>query len=339
MEALITVVIPVYNVEKYLNRCVETVRNQTYKNLEIILVDDGSTDESGKLCDEYAASDSRISVIHKENGGLSSARNEGIEHANGQYIGFIDSDDWIAPNMFEDLLSLLLRYDCDISVCGIKRVEKYEETVAEKFDFENVTLYTSKEYQKKILKVGTQDSNHYAVNKLYKLEKMKNVRYPIGLIDEDVEGTFLAVIEASKIIVTDSVGYFYWINPNSITTQRFDKKQLDFLTICDRVFDIAKEKCDADIKADAQIFRYRADLAMLSRMAISDFSKEYKPFAMADAKKMAQELRKHKKILWKSQMPVSRKVLMLLFCINENIAIKMIHRVKRVINQRRKSVV
>ena len=336
---LISVVIPVYNVEKYLERCLESIQNQSYCELEIILVDDGSTDSSGRMCDAYAKNDERITVIHKENGGLSSARNAGIEQAHGTYIGFVDSDDWIDTDMYANLIKLLEMHKCDIAVCGIKRVEKYERLDGTAFDFEHVTIYTSKEYQKKILKVGTQDSNHYAWNKLYKLEKMKDVRYPVGLIDEDVEGTFLAVLMADKIVVSDSIGYYYWMNPASITTQLFNKNQLDFLTICDRVYKISKERCDLEIQRDAEVFRYRADLAMLSRMAISDIAEDYKEAVAKDTREMAENLRKHCNILLKAEMPFSRKLLMILFCVNEKMTFRMIRFIRKVINQRRKGVV
>ena len=112
---MISIIIPVYKTEPYLRKCVDSVLAQTYTNLEVILVDDGSPDDCGKICDEYAAKDSRVKVIHKENGGLSSARNCGLDVATGKYIGFVDSDDWIDPDMYETLLGLLLRYDADIA--------------------------------------------------------------------------------------------------------------------------------------------------------------------------------------------------------------------------------
>ena len=115
----ISVIVPVYKVEKYLDRCVESIVNQTYKNLEIILVDDGSPDNCPVMCDEWAEKDERIRVIHKENGGLADARNAGMNIATGDYIGFVDSDDWIEPNMYEVLLKNALKYDADISRCGL----------------------------------------------------------------------------------------------------------------------------------------------------------------------------------------------------------------------------
>ena len=117
-QALISVIIPVYKVEKYLDRCLESIVNQTYKNLEIILIDDGSPDNCPAICDEYAQKDSRIKVIHKANGGVSSARNKGIDVATGDYIGFVDSDDWIEPDMYETLIKNAEQYNSDISRCS-----------------------------------------------------------------------------------------------------------------------------------------------------------------------------------------------------------------------------
>ena len=117
MNPMISVIVPIYNVEKYLARCVDSIVNQTYKNLEIILVDDGSPDRCPQMCDDYADKDSRNKVIHKKNGGLSDARNAGMAVATGEYISFIDSDDWIETSMFELLLNNIFQYDCEIS-CG-----------------------------------------------------------------------------------------------------------------------------------------------------------------------------------------------------------------------------
>ena len=123
MKELISIIVPVYNVEQYLDDCLISIINQTYKNIEIILIDDGSTDKSGKICDEYAKKDSRIIVIHKENGGVSSARNAGLRIAKGAYIGFVDPDDWIAEDMYEVLYSNAKKYDADVSVCKYKIVK------------------------------------------------------------------------------------------------------------------------------------------------------------------------------------------------------------------------
>lgn len=122
MSAKISIIVPVYNIEKYIVRCIESILNQTYSNLEIILVDDGSTDSSGGICDEYAKKDDRIVVIHKVNGGLSDARNAGLKVVTGDYIGYVDGDDWIDSTMYEDMLSVMEAKDIKLSICRYKKV-------------------------------------------------------------------------------------------------------------------------------------------------------------------------------------------------------------------------
>ena len=137
---LISVIVPIYNVEKYLDRCVDSIINQTYKNLEIILVDDGSPDNCPQMCDDYAKKDSRIKVVHKENGGLSDARNVGMEVATGEYVSFIDSDDYISLDFYETLLETIVDNDSDIVECGV--VKFYEDNSFDKYsDDLKVTNY------------------------------------------------------------------------------------------------------------------------------------------------------------------------------------------------------
>lgn len=321
----ISIIVPVYKVEKYLDRCVQSILEQTFTDFELILVDDGSPDNCPKMCDQWASRDERIRVIHKENGGLSSARNAGLDIASGRYIGFVDSDDWIFPYMYEVLFSLIKKNDYDISICGITRAVGDRVSINYQQDLE--CIYTQEEYLKKILKVNTQDSNHYAWNKLYKYEVMKNVRYPEGLIDEDVEGTFLAVLNANKIIEVKRICYVYWINPNSITTSLFNEKQLDYLTICDRIVSVAKERCDSDIVEHAIKFRYRADFGLLCKLAISDISID---FDKKECKrKLLRSLRSHYWILLKDTIPLSRKLMMSVMCINYTVGeilLKVIYR-------------
>ena len=129
-EKLLSVIVPVYKVEPYLRRCVDSIRNQTYKNLQIILVDDGSPDRCGEICDEYAEMDARIIAVHQKNGGASAARNKGLQHADGDYVAFVDSDDWIAPMMYETLAGMIEKNDLDMARCGIiEKDRKGEERV------------------------------------------------------------------------------------------------------------------------------------------------------------------------------------------------------------------
>lgn len=217
MEPLISVIIPVYNVEKYLVRCVTSVCNQSYGKLEIILVDDGSPDECGMICDRLAENDERIRVVHKENGGLSSARNAGIEIAQGEYLFFLDSDDYISNDCIRYLFELLVRGDSDIAVGN------YLVTSEDNVDFskKNRMPITERNY-----------SNVEAINqlfssvtvkmvtawmKLYKRELFDEIRFPEGLLHEDEATTYQVYYRSKKIAVSDKFVYAYYSNPESIT--------------------------------------------------------------------------------------------------------------------------
>lgn len=229
MQELISVIVPVYNVENYLGNCVDSILNQTYKNLEIILIDDGSTDTSGKICDNYSHKNSNITVIHKKNGGLSDARNSGIDIANGKYISFIDSDDSIDECYFETLYGLIKNYDCDMSLVFFKRV--YEDGTDKDCNneyyyekcFSNVELF------RKYYESETGPNVIIACNKLYKKSLFDNIRFPFGKLNED-EGTIYKVIFATdKIAVSNKKLYFYLQRNNSIMNSKFTKKNLDAL--------------------------------------------------------------------------------------------------------------
>lgn len=213
MEELISVIVPVYNVEKYIKKCIESIINQTYNNLEIILVDDGSTDKSGKICDEYAMVDKRISVIHKENGGLSDARNCGIDVAKGKYIAFVDSDDFIDLKMYEILYNNLVKNNADISICKPYLFEKYNEVVEAK-EAEVVTVWEKKDFYTKMY--DDYLMTVVAWNKLYKREIFENIRYPKGKKIEDAAIIHYVLEKCEKIALTNLELYFYYQRDDSI---------------------------------------------------------------------------------------------------------------------------
>lgn len=223
---LITVIVPVYNVEKYFKQCLDSIINQTYKNLEIILINDGSPDNCGKICDEYAKKDNRIKVIHKENGGLSSARNAGLDIATGEYISFIDSDDCVAENFIETLYKLCIENNCDISECDFL---KFENNVVTQAKIAEIQCYTSNEIQHKIY------SEEYVKtivvwNKLYKRYLYKGLRFPVGKINEDEFITYKVLYNCkNNIAVTNEQLYYYRYNAQSIMGRKFNEKRLDAL--------------------------------------------------------------------------------------------------------------
>lgn len=221
---LISVIVPVYKVEEYLARCVDSILGQTYRNLEILLVDDGSPDRCGVMCDEYGSRDSRIRVIHKENGGLSSARNAAIDVARGEYIGFVDSDDWIEPETYEALLDMALteqvklvcggRYDVSsktgekiVGLCPPKReVISGEELCGRIFLWDNV--------------------DSAAWDKLYHRSLFREIRYPLGRICEDLPTTYRIALDAGRVGMLAKPLYNYYHRPGSITASGFTPKNL-----------------------------------------------------------------------------------------------------------------
>lgn len=221
MNALISIIIPIYKVEAYLNECIASVVNQTYKNLEIILVDDGSPDRCPDMCDEWAKKDERIKVIHKANGGLSDARNAGLKVARGQYIGFVDSDDWISSNMYERLLEVIEEEKADICACSL---------ITEILD-QSSPLYLKSIIgtAKQILPLIYQDTKYMvcAVNKLYRKECWINFEFPKGKLCEDAFTAYYLVDQAGKIVQIRDPLYHYRIRENSIMTSTFSNKRMD----------------------------------------------------------------------------------------------------------------
>ena len=226
---MLSVVIPIYNVEKYLKRCIDSVISQTYKNIEIILVDDGSPDKCGEICDLYALKDKRIKVIHKENGGLSDARNIGTKAANGKYIAFIDSDDYISSDYFEYLYSLLIKTGADISVC---RMIKTEEDVAN-FGVDNSKLQeqvlSGIEACRRLFFDDLYITLVTACGKLYNSEIVKKYPFPKGRKHEDEATTCKFYYESQKVVIGNKRLYAYYQNPTSITHSQGDKLNEDII--------------------------------------------------------------------------------------------------------------
>lgn len=320
-EPLISIIVPVYKVEKYLNKCVKSIINQTYSNLEIILVDDGSPDNCGKMCDDYAKKDKRIKVIHKKNGGLSDARNKGIEIATGDYIGFVDSDDWINPDMYKILYELLIKYNADISCCNLVRTVEDIKIEEKKIE---VKTFSKEEYLKKYFKINSQDCVYYAWNKLYKKSIIDKEQYPVGLTSEDVVGTYKALLKTEKIVETNRVLYYYRYNPNSITG-KFSDKDFDLLKIWDEVVKLS-EKCSKENLDYAILNRKRINFTLLTRIAFNFSISEIKK--MDVVKKLLFELKKDEKYLLKAPIVKGRKILIFFFCRNYYLTARFLRFVK-----------
>lgn len=213
MNTLISVIVPVYKVENYLNRCIDSILNQTYRNLEVILVDDGSPDNCPSICEEYAKKDNRIKVIHQENGGLSSARNTGLTVASGELITFVDSDDWVANDMYQILYDTMTSQDADIVECNYFAVN--EKTSEKSVPVKENLIY----YNDDGLKALFLDKNikSYVWNKLYKRNTIGDTTFPVGRSYEDTYTTYKFFSKAKKIVSINQPLYFYNIRSGSIS--------------------------------------------------------------------------------------------------------------------------
>lgn len=221
---MISVIIPVYNVEPYLRQCVDSVAGQTYRDLQIILVDDGSTDGSGKICDEYAERDLRVQVLHKKNGGLSEARNAGMSFAAGEYISFVDSDDYIHPQMMELFLKFAQENDADMVTCRYERDD--EDSFSRNIDLDSVDpeFFDGKnDFDNIIIR-----SNVVACCRLYKKKVLEGFSYPVGKLHED-EYIHRILFKCQKVVCLKEKLYFYRVRENSITGVFSEKRVYDGL--------------------------------------------------------------------------------------------------------------
>lgn len=265
---LVSVIIPVYNVEAYLRCCIDSVLSQSYKNLEVILVDDGSTDSSGKICDNYAALYACVSVYHKENEGLSEARNYGLAKAHGDYINFLDSDDWMEPGMYESLLALICQYDADVAVCnyfvhegGEVRLNKHHNE--DKF----VRLLSSVDAVRTMLSFG--DFGYMVNTKLYKRKVLNDLSFLKGLLFEDILHTSLAMLNASKVVYTSEPLFNYRVRSNSLSHGNL-KNLYDAVKVRDMRYEILSKSHPELISYLRQ--EYKSSLLFIINKLVTDYS-------------------------------------------------------------------
>ena len=228
-KPLISIVVPIYNVEKYLERCLDSILTQNYQNVQIILVNDGATDDSGLICDRYLKLDNRIEVIHKTNGGLSDARNYGIDRARGEYITFIDSDDYVDSEYISYLYDCISNNQCDISVCSYSVVKNGKITDIGS-SFSNCVLTPDQAISRMLCDEGFTVS---ACAKMYRRALFDDVRYPVGKLCEDNGTTYKLFLKANSVFYGKNSHYYYCVRSNSIMTSVFNWKKLDLIELTD----------------------------------------------------------------------------------------------------------
>lgn len=277
---LISVIVPVYKVEKYLNRCIDSIIKQTYHNLEIILVDDGSPDNSGKICDEYAKKDKRIKVIHKPNGGLSDARNYALEIAEGEYIGFVDSDDYIKEDMFQTLYDLCEENKADISIVSF--YEMIEDKVIAVRNSGELQIMDKIEAIKELL-IDTKIQS-YAWNKLFRKELFVGTRFPTGKNFEDIATTLILFEKCNKIVRLEEPKYCYVRRNDSIVGIRNYKTYHDYMEVIWDKYLYLKDKYPSIEVYNAynfiinMIWVYTIIVSYDIKELYSEFDKRYKNF-------------------------------------------------------------
>lgn len=235
----ISVIVPVYKVEPYLSRCVDSILAQTYRDFELILVDDGSPDRCGEICESYAQKDLRVHVIHQENGGLSAARNTGIDwvfaNSASRWLAFVDSDDWVHPAFLQTLYVTAEQTLCKLSVCGILRTSG--EPIPTEQDF-SVQCLSADDYYCGGVHEGL---TAVAWNKLYHKSLFKSLRYPVGKLHEDEFTTYRAVYQAGKVGVTPARLYAYYQNPEGIMRSQWNARRMDVLEAFEQQIQFARE--------------------------------------------------------------------------------------------------
>lgn len=263
---LISIIVPVYRVEKFLDRCVKSLVGQTYENIEIILVDDGSPDKSGSMCDAWAERDPRIKVLHKENGGLSDARNRGVETAGGEYISFVDSDDYVSPDYVEYLLGLLRGNSADIA-CGSWRRVYEEPDLFENQPQEQTLCFDSREACKAC--IGQQnDRMVIACAKLVPAAVVRNNPFPVGRLHEDEATTYKYYHQAGRTAIGSRQIYAYYCNNSSITHTRGRRNQEHTLLAME-------ERCEYFRSAgDAELCSYFAERSLIALVSLAKRGEE-----------------------------------------------------------------
>ena len=314
MNARISVIVPVYNVEKYFERCIRAIIEQKYSNLEIILINDGSTDRSGTICDDWAKRDSRIVVIHQNNAGQASARNRGLEIATGDYIAFVDSDDWISLDTYEYMLNLMDYYDADIvdiSIC-----ETFNDNPKAYSNSPIITLFEGKDILYDYMLCGISAKSPYsACRKFYKRSSINNIRFEVGTINEDIIFNYLVLLNAKRIVKSTKECYYYFQDGESTTRGGLKQKDFDLLNVSKKLQELSACESYKNIALLGKFKYARSYFSLLSKIAfygIADPSINKKEIVAS----LTGELRKYLFLLLRSPMPFNRKVIAIALCIH-----------------------
>lgn len=307
----ISVIVPVYKAEQYLERCVKSILEQTYQNFELILVDDGSPDNSPSLCDEWAKNDNHIYVIHKENGGASSARNAGLKIAKGNWIAFADSDDWLDRTALKTLYDLANQYNVPMAIGGMRVVQEYTDaqTVAKQ---ETVVLSRA-DLMSLFFRLNGEPDTHSVCATLIRRDILEAYHFIEGKMNEDVEACYYLARKCEGAVYTNKPVYFYFKNVEGVTNSGFSKKKLDLLDVWD-IVQKQVEQFTPGYSYACEMNCKRARFTLLTQMSLNGYD-HHDPFMVETKRKLKREVRRAFWELMKWKMPISRKVLLVWECI------------------------
>jgi len=268
MGNTISIIVPVYKTENYLQDCVNSIMNQDYLDFELILVDDGSPDQSGKICDELAAGESKIKVIHKKNGGLSSARNAGLVVATGEYVCFIDSDDYVEKDYLSTLYNLVFKYKTEFA--KVEYVEVYSRNYSDtSIDAEKEIVYTGDDVERAYLDLKVDSVCVF----LYSRQLIRETRFLEGKTSEDIPFNFEIFQKARSLAYKPVKKYYYYHNSESISNGSFDKNMLNYLTFRRNIYEHYLQKGNAYLIRKSEVLYARAAMGLMARMALYGISK------------------------------------------------------------------
>lgn len=308
----ISVIVPVYKAEQYLDRCVKSILEQTYQNFELILVDDGSPDNSPSLCDEWAKNDNHIYVIHKENGGASSARNAGLKIAKGRWIAFADSDDWLDRTALKTLYDLANQYNVPMAIGGMRVVQKY--TDASIVMKQNAKVLSNADLMSRFFRLNGEPDTHSVCGAIIRRDILEDYSFIEGRMNEDVETCYYLARKCEAAVYTDAPLYNYFKNIEGVTNSGFSKKKLDLLDIWD-IVQKQVEQFTPEYSYACEMNCKRARFTLLTQMSLNGYDHDDSLM-----KKTKQQLKKEvRQSFWplmKWKMPISRKVLLVWECIS-----------------------
>lgn len=304
---LISIIVPVYNVAPYLSRCIETILSQTYQNIEILLIDDGSTDDSPKICDEYAIIDKRIKVIHKTNGGVSSARNLGVKISNGVYIAFVDSDDTIQCDYIEIMYNNAIDYNVLLSCCQLDVIEI--DGTSRKLDEGRIGLYSKDEILKCYFSNQfIKDQMYGPYNKLIYKSLLKTITFKPYRLGEDILFIFELLQKCDKVYIDKLRGYHYIHREGSAMTSSFSEKNLDYIFAGEEIMRISRNECPY-LTPTVEAWLFEHILVTMRQICLNNKISYYKNF-YAERKKFLRE-----NVRFLNGLPFLRKMdYMALFC-------------------------